>query len=195
LQATAYPISATVTALISDTHALIVVFNLGTTALNSTDISSKLKQPGIGLSPTTFLIKGGGIYTLTDYASGYLTTTLATTGPFTLTISAVKVSVSASPDRISVGHTTASTITAVVQDHLNNPAPDGTLIRFSTTEGAFPNSQSTYTTTLTGGQVTATLTLGPTARGAKITTQVESVTGFAEITSFTIYLPLVIRND
>ncbi|HID08379.1 MAG TPA: DUF2920 family protein, partial [Armatimonadetes bacterium] len=179
-----YPISATVTATISDTQPLTVAFNLGSTALSSTSITDKLKQPGMGLPATTYLVKGGGNNYLHDYESGYLTTTLVITGQFGLTISAITADLSAHPDMVSGWQIATSTITAVVQDHLGNPIPDDAIIQFSTTEGTFPNGSPTYTATVTGGLVTTTLTLGPsepTADLAEITASVESVTGSTSV--------------
>ncbi len=179
-----YPISTTVIATISDTQPLTIAFNLGSTALSSTSITDKLKQPGMGLPATTYLVKGGGNDYLHDYEAGYLTTTLVITGQFGLTISAITADLSAHPDMVSGWQTATSTITAVVQDHLGNPIPDDTIIQFSTTEGAFPNGSSTYTAIVMGGLVTTTLTLGPsepTADLAEITTSVESVTGSTSV--------------
>ena len=176
VQVAYYPVTATVTALISDTEPLTLAFNLGSTALIYERISDKLKQPGMGLPATTYLIKGGGNNYLYDYGSGYLTTTLAITGEFGLTISAVTVDLSAHPDVVSGWQTATSTIEATLRDHLDNPVPDGTVIEFSTTEGTFPNGSAVYTATVTGGQVTATLTLQPGEASAEIAAHVESVT-------------------
>lgn len=134
---------------------------------------------------------------LENYASGYLTTVLTTTGQYSLTISAISMEVSADPPLVPTGETTTSTIRAIVQDHLSNPVPDGTIIEFSTTEGTFPNGSSTYTTTLTGGQVTTTLTLGPTTDPAEITASVESVTSSTTVNviSARIYLPVVVKSS
>jgi dienelactone hydrolase len=172
VEVTYYPISTTVTATISDTEPLTVGFNLGSTPM--TDI---IEQPGMGLPVTTYLVKGGGVHALADYTSGYLTTTLADTGRFTLTISAVEADVAAKPAMILGGHAATSTITAVFKDHLDNPIPNGTIVQFSTSEGVFPNMSSTYTAAATGGQATATLTLPPTADLAEISAGVESVVG------------------
>jgi len=176
VQVAYYPITATVTALISDTAPLTLAFNLGSTALTYERISDELKQPGMGLPATTYLVKGGGNNYLHNYESGYLTTTLAITGEFGLTISAVTADLSAYPDMVSGWQTATSTITAVVSDYLNDPVPDGTAIEFSTTGGTFPNGSALYTATITGGQVTATLTLQPGEASAEIAARVESVT-------------------
>ncbi|MDY6876441.1 MAG: prolyl oligopeptidase family serine peptidase [Chloroflexota bacterium] len=166
-----YPVSATVTAITSDTEALAVGFNLG-----STPMTGIIEQPGMGLPATTYLIKGGGNDDLHDYTSGYLTVTLASPGQFALTISAITVDVSAQPDMVSGGQTSTSTITAVAKDHLNNPVPDGTTIELSTTEGTFPNASSTYAAIAAGGMVTTFLTLPPGAGPAEIVASVGSVT-------------------
>jgi hypothetical protein len=83
----------------------------------------------------------------------------------------------------------------MIMDQLSHPAPDGTVVRFSTTRGIFPNASSTYTTAIKGGQVTATLTLTPTAGMAEITAQVESITATAtvKIMSIQVYLPIVTK--
>lgn len=178
VEVTYYPISATVTATISDTEPLTVGFNLG-----STPIMGIIEQPGMGLPATTYLVSGGGINYpyLYDYISGYLTTTLAATGQFSLTISAIEAELSANPVMVSGWQTTTPTITAVFKDHLNNSVPDDTVVQFSTSEGTFPNGSPTYTATTAGGQVTTTLTLIPTADTANITVSVGSVTGSTSV--------------
>ena len=169
--------STTVMATISDTQSLTVAFNLGSTPM----MGRITQRPGMGLPATTYLVKGGGNNYLHNYTSGYLTTTLATTGQFSLTISAIEAELSASPPMVSGWQTATSTITAVAKDQLNNPVPDGTTIEFSTTEGTFPDESSTYTATATGGLVTTTLTLGPSADLAEVVASVESVTGSTSV--------------
>lgn len=180
----------TVTAYISDTHPLTVAFNLGSTPI----MGGIMEQPGMGLPATTYLVKGGGNNDLYNYTSGYLTTTLAsTTDQFTLTISAITVEVSANPSTVPAGQTT--TITAVVRDCLNNPVPDDTAIEFSTTEGTFPDASSTYTTTVTGGQATITLTLESGANQAEVVASVWSVTGSTSVDMiYPVYLPIAVKN-
>lgn len=178
-----YPISTTVTVVTSDTEPLAVGLNLG-----STPITDVIAQPGMGLPATTYLAKGGGNDDLHDYASGYLTVTLASSGQFTLTISAITVDVSAQPDMVSGWQTGTSTITAVAEDHLNNPVPNGTTIEFSTTEGTFPNGNSTYSAMAEGGQAMTFLTLGPNADPAEIVASVGSVT---DSTSVDVIYPAV----
>ncbi len=181
VEVTYYPISSTVTAVVSDTEPLTAAFNLGSTNLRSTSVTDKLTQPGMGLPATTYLINGGGNYKLENYTAGYLTTTLTTTGQFSLTISAITVRVLADPAMVLASQTATSTITAVVKDRLNNPAPDGAEIRFSTTEGTFLNGSPTYTTALTAGQVTTVLTLEPDVTLAKIMAQVGNVTSLTSV--------------
>ena len=182
----------TVTAYISDTHPLTVAFNLGSTPI----MGRVMEQPGMGLPATTYLVKGGGNNDLYNYTSGYLTTTLAsTTDQFTLTISAITVEVSANPSTVSAGQVATSTITAVVRDCLNNPVPDETAIEFSTTEGTFPDANSTYTTTVTGGQATITLTLESGANQAEVVASVWSVTGSTSVDMiYPVYLPIAVKN-
>jgi pimeloyl-ACP methyl ester carboxylesterase len=169
--------NTTVTAAISDTRPLTLAFNLGSMPI----VGRVMERSGIGLPATTYLIKGGGNYRLQEYASGYLTTTLAATGQFTLTISAVAAKVSADPAMVLGGETTTSTIVATLEDHLGNPIPDGTVVRFDTSEGTFPNASATYTAATTGGMVTGTLTLPPAADLAEIVVSFGSVTTSASV--------------
>ena len=182
----------TVTATISDTQPLTVALNLGSTPIIG---RANISQPGMGLPATTYLVKGGGSYTLTNYTSGYLTTTLSTTGPFSLTISAITVEVSANPSTILAGRTATSTLTAAVKDQLNNPVPDGTIVLYSTTGGTFSNGSSTYTTPITGGlgQATAILT---TDVPAQIMASVETITASTSVSMMhQIYLPVVMKKN
>jgi esterase/lipase len=176
VEAAYHPVSATVTALISDTQPLTVAFNLGSTNLSSTSVSEKLKQPGMGLAAMTYLVAGGGNYRLENYVSGYVTAALATTGQFWLTISAIEAELSADPVMVSGWQTATSIITAVVKDRLSNPIPDGTTIQFFTSMGAFPNGSSAYTASVMDGQVTTTLILPPGAGLAEIVASVGSIT-------------------
>ncbi|MDY7080775.1 MAG: prolyl oligopeptidase family serine peptidase, partial [Chloroflexota bacterium] len=167
----------TATVTISDTHPLTVAFNLGTTPI----MGRIVERAGMGLPATTYLVKGGSNNYLHNYTSGYLTTTLSTTGQFTLTISAVEAEVSANPATVSGWQTTTLTVTAKFQDHLNNPIPDGTIVHFFTSEGTFPNTSSIFTTTATGGQATTDLTLTPVANSAEITASVENITASTSV--------------
>ena len=159
----------------------MVAFNLGSTSLRSTSVSEQLKQPGMGLAATTYLVNGGGNYRLEDYVSGYLTATLATAGQFSLTISAIEAELSANPAMVSGWQTATSTITAVAKDQLGNPVPDGTTVQFLTSMGTFPNGSSAYATSSMGGQGTTILTLPPGAGLAEIVASVESVTGSTSV--------------
>jgi hypothetical protein len=183
VEATCYALSTTVVATISDTRPLTVGFNLG-----SMPTVGVIEQPGLGLPATTYLIKGGGNNHLHNYDSGYLTTCLATAGQFTVTISAVEAELSVTPTMVSGWQTSAATVTAVFRDRLDNPIPDGAIVQFSTTEGTFPDGSSTFTKTATGGEVTTTLTMSPTANLAEIAAKVGNVTGF---TSVAIIYPAV----
>lgn len=164
---------ATVMATISDTYPLTVAFNLGSTPI----MGRAIEQPGMGLAATTYLVNGGGNYRLQNYTSGYFTTTLESTGQFSLTISAVEATLAANPGMVLGGQAATSTITAVFRDHLHNPVPDGTIAHFSTSDGTFPNASTTYTVAAVGGQVTATLTLESAADIVGVIASVESVTG------------------
>ena len=74
-----------ITASISDTNQLTLGFNLGAGAI--TDI---IPQPGLGLPPGIYSIKGGGNDTIAVYTSGYLPVTVSSaTSPLNLTISLI----------------------------------------------------------------------------------------------------------
>jgi uncharacterized repeat protein (TIGR01451 family) len=192
VEVTYYPINATVAATISDTRPLTAAFNLG-----SVPVTGVIAQPGMGLPSTTYLVKGGGNEYLHDYTSGYLTTTLDTTGQFPLTISAVKAQLSSDPDMVLGWETATSTITAVFEDHLGNALPDGTVIQFSTTEGTFPNAESTYAAVVTGGQriFTTTLTLEAGADTAVVVASVESVAASTSVATIFPALDVVVEPD
>ena len=177
-----YPLTATVAAVISDTEPLTVAFNLGSAALSSSRINDRLRQPGMGLPATTYLVRGGGNYELGVYASGYFSVPLTSTGQFGLSVSAVEAELWADPAMVLGGRVTTSTITAVVRDQLDNPAPGGTVVELSTTEGVFPGGGTTWTGTVgTGGLVTTTLTLTPAVGPVEITASVESITGSTSV--------------
>lgn len=188
VEATYYPISATVVAIISDTQPLTVAFNLG-----STPVTDLVEQPGMGLPATTYLVKGGGNSYLYNYASGYLTITPSTTGRFPLSISAVEAGLSANPSMVRGSQTTTLVITAVFKDHLDNPVPGGSIVQFSTTEGTFPNASSNYIATVVEGQyaITTTLTLTPTSGSAQVIASLESVTTSTSVA--TIYPAIDVR--
>jgi hypothetical protein len=175
---------ATTTALISDTRPLTVAFNLGTAPI--TGIAG-LASPGMGLPATTYLLRGGGNNALRNYTSGYLTATLSTTGQFTVTISALTVSVSAEQGTAPNGWT----VTAVSRDHLYNPVPDGTTVVFTTTAGLFANEGTTITGITAGGQATTILTIEPSSQAAHVFATVERVTG-STWTEHQVYVPLVV---
>jgi len=176
VEVTYHPISSTVTATISDTHPLTVAFNLG-----STPIGGIVPQPGMGLPATTYLVKTADNRYLHNYESGYLTTTLASTGQSDLTISAIEAQVSANPSIVSTAQIATSQITVEVRDRLNNPVPDGTTIILSTSAGTFPNLSQTYAAPASEGQLTTTLTLGPEDDRADIVASIENVTGSTSV--------------
>lgn len=175
------PPSATVAALITDSRPLTVAFNLGSSAVGLKGATDKLQQPGMGLPATTYLVRGGGVYTVAGYTSGYLTATLERTGHFTLTIAPVEARLSAAPAMVPGWEVSTTTVTAVLGDVLNNPAPDGTAVRFSASAGVFPNMSATYTAAVVGGQVGAILTLAPTDDLAEVTASVGSITASASV--------------
>jgi len=173
IQATYNLTDQTVSATISDTQPLTLAFNLGSTPIRG---PGGVDRSGIGLPATTYLVYGGGNNYLHNYVSGYLTTSLTTTGQFSLTVSAIRVEASASPWMVLAKQGVTSTIQVSIQDHQGHPAPDGAIVEFSTTEGTFPNSASTYTQTLLGGWAETTLTLGPEHTLAQVVARVEMVT-------------------
>lgn len=145
--------SKTITVNINDPNALTLGFNLG-----SNFQVEVLPIPGMGLPSTTYLVKGGGLNTLKDYnGSGYLTANLTSTGSYQVTISALKLSLSA--DDTVAGNQITSSITAIVKDQLGNFAPNGTTVTFTTDQGTFSNGQKTFSTTVSGGQGQAQATL------------------------------------
>jgi pimeloyl-ACP methyl ester carboxylesterase len=192
VKASYYPISATVTAVVSETSPLTLGVNLGSTPIMDT---SGMSQPGMGLPATTYLVNGGGRYNLYNYSSGYLTTPLATTGQFNLSISAIEVNLSADPSIISGWQTATTTITATSKDRLGNSIPDGTAVHFSASTGLFPNASSTYTSSALGGQATALLTLAPRSDRAEITVSIGRVTTLTLVdVKFPIYLPILAHS-
>ena len=192
VEVTYYPISATVAATISDSQPLVAAFNLG-----SVPVMGVIEQPGMGLPSTTYLVNGGGNNYLHNYTSGYLTTTLGTTGRFSLTISAVAAELSADPAMVLGSQAATCTITAVFQDHLNNPLPDGTMVQFSTSEGTFPNAGSTYAVAVTDGQhtIATTLDLAPGADTAVVVASVESVTASTSVVTIFPALDVEVSAD
>jgi hypothetical protein len=136
----------------------------------------------MGLPATTYLVNGGGVCALANYTSGYLTTTLATTGQFSLTISAISAQLSADPPMALGGQTATSTIVAAIHDQLGNPVPGGTMVELSASEGTFPNGRATFTvTTNSEGQAAAVLTLTPNTDPVEIIASVERITGSTSI--------------
>jgi pimeloyl-ACP methyl ester carboxylesterase len=87
VEVTYYAITKTVVAVISDTNPLTLGFNLGSVPIAG---AAGIGQPGMGLPAATYAVVGGGNNYQVNYASGYLTVTLNTTGQYSLTISAVR---------------------------------------------------------------------------------------------------------
>jgi hypothetical protein len=170
-----------------------VAFNLG-----STPITNIIDQPGMGLPSTTYLVKFPGSSTLKNYTSGYLTTTLTTTGQFSLTISAITPQVSANPASIANNGLATSIVTVIVKDQLNQAVPNGTPVQFSTTLGTFPNGTSTDTTNVNGGagQAQIVLRAGLSPGVAQVVATVGTASGGTSVTmgSVSVYIPIVIRN-
>jgi hypothetical protein len=117
----------------------------------------------MGLPATTYLVTGAGNNNLVGYTSGYLSVPVATTGESTITVSAIKATLSANPVRVSVPHAPTTTISVLVGDHMGNNVPDGTSVKFSTTEGTFAGGGATKTVVTSNGRATTTLTLDGTS--------------------------------
>ena len=78
----------------------------------------------------------------------------------------------ADPTEIPADGKSTSTITATVSDAQNNPVPDGTLVKFTTSLGTIgPGTVQTQ-----GGVATATLHSGTTVGTATVTVKVETLT-------------------
>lgn len=181
----------TVAVNVTDSNALTLGFNLG-----SNFQVEVLPIPGMGLPSTTYLVKGGGLNTLKDYTgSGYLTANLTSTGSYQVTISALKLTLSA--DDVVVGNQIISSLTAVVKDQLGNFAPNGTTVTFTTDQGTFSNGQKTFSKSISGGQGQATATLTTVqAANVQATTRLVSNSVVVDGSSNNseegqVYLPLV----
>jgi hypothetical protein len=84
---------------------------------------------------------------------------------------AAHLMVEADPTQIAADGTSTSTITATVTDRQNNPVPDGTLVKFSTSLGIIaPATASTV-----GGAAEATLRSGHQAGTATVTAKVDQL--------------------
>jgi hypothetical protein len=193
VEATYYPITRTVKAIISDTNTSALGFNLGATPINGI-----IPQPGMGLPATTYLVKFGSTSTLANYSSGYLTTSLPAGQNINLTISAITPQVSASPPNIPNNGLAISVVSVMVKDQLNQPAPNGTPVQFSTTLGTFPNGTNAATANISGGagQAQIALRAGLTPGVAQVVATVGTASGGTAVTigSASVYLPIAIRN-
>jgi Invasin, domain 3 len=80
------------------------------------------------------------------------------------------LSLSASPNSIPADGTSTSALTAAVRGEDGQPAAIGTSVVFTTTLGAFPNTNTTYTATTTDetGTITVSLTSGTTPGTASV---------------------------
>jgi adhesin/invasin len=124
----------------------------------------------------------GGIATATLHSSTTAGTAKVTVKVGTLTESiTVKVVVgtpahvvaAADPTEIPADGTSTSTITALVSDASNNPVPDGTVVKFTTSQGLIGPA----TATTTDGIATATLHSDTTVGGAWVTAKVGTLVG------------------
>jgi dienelactone hydrolase len=149
----------TVVATIQDDWPSTLRFNLGSGSI----MGEAKEQPGMGLPAIPYLITGAGHNDLVNYTSGYLNVPVGTTGESTITISAVKATLSAQPSLVSVPGAPTTTILVLVGDHVGHSVPDGTSIELSTTEGTFSGGGATATVVTTNGQASTTLTLDGTS--------------------------------
>ncbi|MCC6454730.1 MAG: prolyl oligopeptidase family serine peptidase [Caldilineaceae bacterium] len=168
----------TVNASISAATPLVLSFNLGTTPM--TEI---IPHPGVGLPAATYLVKEEGVAgQIVDYTTGYLDVPLSSTGDFALTISALEVNVSTNPSTRPAGQPVVSSITVLVRDKLQQPAPDGTQVLLTTSAGRFPNNGTSHTVATANGEATVALTLAANDGAAQIVAQVGNATGTAAVT-------------
>lgn len=184
----------TVTAVVTDSNNLTLGFNLGSQAMPETPV---IPQAGIGLPQTTYLVKGGGNNKLQSYASGYFTATVSAGQGVSLTISAISIQLAANPGTIKADGVAKATITVTVKDRLNNPAPNGTLVSFTTGKGTL----SSPTASISGGQgqASVTLTSATTPGTALVTATVGQVSASISVLMTVsgappkVYLPVVIK--
>ncbi len=95
----------------------------------------------------------------------------------------LSLTLSSSVASIAANGTSAATLTATVKDASNAPAPDGTLVTFSATDGTIAGSGTTK-----NGAATTTLT--SKASPAKITATVTAKSGGAEATTAIDFVPV-----
>jgi hypothetical protein len=171
---------STVLVEIKDTGTLHIGLNLGLTAIPN-DV---LLQPGMGLPASTYLVEGAGHNHLVEYTSGYLTTTVASAGTVSFTVSAITMTLNAEPALFSVRQASnQSTLTVQVQDQNVPPkaVPDGTEVGLVTTSGTFPDGQTSFTVHTTGGQATTTLALDDQDESGEVVATVHTVSAVAAI--------------
>ncbi len=156
--------SDSVTVEISDTETLMLGFNLGTGAID--DVVS---QPGMGLPAATYLVREQNQPDeLVDYTAGYLNVTPASTGQYSLTLSALDLTISANPADKPVGQPLQSTITIAAMDGLGNPVPNNTSITLTTSAGRWPNGSDTFTPIIDNGTLSTMLTLDAGDENAQV---------------------------
>ncbi len=133
---------------------------------------------GLAFTGTGGLPSGVAQVTLTSEPSAGVATITASsmgvsaTATVTFVVAGNSILVSSSVPTLPADGVATATITAVVRDALNNPAPDGTVVSFTTTLGTI-----TFTATTTDGVATATLTSEPTSGIATITASALGTTG------------------
>jgi dienelactone hydrolase len=159
VEVTRHTDTPTVVATIQDDWPSTLRLNLGASPL----MGEAKEQPGMGLPATTYLITGAGNNNLVNYTSGYFSVPVATTGESTITVSAIKATLSANPAQVSVPHAPTTTISVLVGDHMGNGVPDGTSVELTTTDGTFAGGGATETVVTSDGRATTTLTLDGTS--------------------------------
>jgi uncharacterized protein YegP (UPF0339 family)/dienelactone hydrolase len=180
VEATAQPDQSAVIVTVQDDQPLSLGFNLGTSPIPLDEGGGAILQPGLGFPGTTYLVQGAGHNELRDYVSGYLDVDLGSTGSSAFTISAITMTLSADPPAVSDPET-ETTISVVARDGLGSAVPDGTEVALSTTQGAFPNGNSTYSVFTVDGQAAATLTVGPGDTLAEVVAILREVTASVSV--------------
>jgi adhesin/invasin len=110
--------------------------------------------------------------TVTASAPSSTTDTASVTVSFT---SLVITSVTADPTSVPVGGNKSSTVTATVVDTVGNPAPDGTVVKFSIVNQALiPSATITRSAATAGGRATAIFRSGSEVGTARIRVEIPS---------------------
>ena len=162
---------STITALVTD--------GLGNPVPDNTRVDFVISQGGGGLPYYTH----DWSYTISGLASATyeagdtpgtvrinVTAQTGASGSVEITLTAMNISLSASPAELLADGTSRSTVTAVVTDHNGDPVPDNERVDFRVTQGTggLPYSSSTWDLTV-GGVASATYEAGETPGVVEIT--------------------------